>query len=171
MDWWRGQRKADEDSRDGCESDMDLIDNPRRPMQPVKFLCACFSWRCDQREERLVDPLVICNGDQQGEGSNPSAGNRTNAPLVSAKPGIDYRCENVQSEAAPAEEIVQRKPDGCQLISNGRIKAGVDLLCDAGNHKQDGRAYPCTGRKPGESGTDLMEQGSGGFVQGSTPVI
>lgn len=167
----RRKWQANKHPGDGGESHMDLIDHSGCVMQTDEFLSAWFAGRSDLAEQWLVDELMVSDGDEQGSSSNSGCRGRTNVAVFSAEPGIDQRRGDVQSEAAPAVEVVEGKADGGQLVADGGVKSRVHLFGDTGNHKQHRSADPGTGRESCDSEADLLEKGRGGFGQGFAPVI
>lgn len=77
----------------------------------------------------------------------------------------------MESEAAPAVEVVNWKANGGELIADRRVEARVHLFGYAGNHKQHGAAHPCAGREPRDSERDLQQSGSRRIGQGLAPVV
>jgi hypothetical protein len=60
--------QADQDAGGGGECDMELVDVSRGGVELEEFLGACFARGRDQFEEWFIDELVICCGDEQGDG-------------------------------------------------------------------------------------------------------
>lgn len=88
-------------------------------MQPHEFLSTGLAGGSDQLEEWLINEVVIGGSDQQSDGGE-CCGDCVAAATVSlADPCIQQRCGHVESEAAPAAEVVEWEADGRELVADG----------------------------------------------------
>lgn len=86
-------------------------------MEACELLCPSLAWRGNEVLKRQIDKCVVGDSDQEGYGCECSG----EGDLFSFRVGVGQKggdcCHESDAQCEPAELVVERKANSCQLIA------------------------------------------------------